>query len=635
MATVSATLLERKGTIADISSPSHVSPGATFSVSLTVRISVDTSTSISLWLQQLRPYVYAWVDNVMEKVRGDFEKKYTLSATAPTQATYVRYYVRLSYLDEGGDEWHMMDEEVFFLTTYVPWKKLEGDHIVILLQAKPPKAEQVDHALALLPYLDRAYEFLRDWTGNTPYRGLKIGIVYNSSIVDEFGQPVGGLAGNPIEMKDYPTADTTSALQPYLHELSHDFTADDLIRAGLRDTSSVREGFAELGRLYINYRFGGEFAWYLSVGDWHLSIPRFLDHLRDYEEAGSPFSEVRWNVPHPREEGEHPSDRLCGAILLAMAEVRGWGFVSRLFSDVMERVDMRPVFGDELDLVAEMNSLVYLLSLAMEYDLTSIFAYWHFPLQIDSDDDGLTDGKEIGRGLSRSDFDEDGLTDDEELTLGTRPYASDSDDDELKDGEEVTTHGTDPLKVDTDGDGLNDGDEVRKCRTDPLRVDTDGDGLGDGDETERGTDPLRTDTDNDGWNDSVDPQAGNPLVPNAIAVVAVVLIAAGLLAWRVGRGRKPSRVSTVSMTPRYSPTQTTLQPRTLYTPEQVGGMLRRVEERYNAGEIDRSRYEQLLEELVFQDAYGRWWTIDHRTGKWVQQKNGTWVEAEPPPWLQK
>jgi len=63
--------------------------------------------------------------------------------------------------------------------------------------------------------------------------------------------------------------------------------------------------------------------------------------------------------------------------------------------------------------------------------------------------------------------------------------------------------------------------------------------------------------------------------------------------------------------------------------------LRRVEERYNAGEIDRARYEQLLEELVFQDAYGRWWTIDHRTGKWVQQKNGTWVEAEPPPWLQK
>lgn len=103
----------------------------------------------------------------------------------------------------------------------------------------------------------------------------------------------------------------------------------------------------------------------------------------------------------------------------------------------------------------------------------------------------------------------------------------------------------------------------------------------------------------------------------------------------VGRGRKPSRAPTVPTTPTYSPMQTTPPARTVYTPEQIGGMLQRIEERYNAGEIDRTRYEQLLQELVFQDAYGRWWTIDHRTGKWVQQKDGAWVEAEPPPWLGK
>lgn len=89
------------------------------------------------------------------------------------------------------------------------------------------------------------------------------------------------------------------------------------------------------------------------------------------------------------------------------------------------------------------------------------------------------------------------------------------------------------------------------------------------------------------------------------------------------------------MTPTYSPTQAAPQTRTQYTPEQIGGMLQRVEERYNAGEIDRARYEQLLQELMFQDAYGRWWTIDHRTGRWVQNKDGSWVEAEPPPWLEK
>lgn len=103
----------------------------------------------------------------------------------------------------------------------------------------------------------------------------------------------------------------------------------------------------------------------------------------------------------------------------------------------------------------------------------------------------------------------------------------------------------------------------------------------------------------------------------------------------VDRGRKPSRPPRVPMTPTYSPTQTIPPTRTTYTPEQVGGMLQRIEERYNAGEIDRPRYEQLLQELVFQDAYGRWWTIDHRTGRWVQNKDGTWVESEPPPWLEK
>jgi hypothetical protein len=525
MATVSVALSERKGTIAEISYPSHVSPGATFSVFLIVRISVDTPTLIFLGLNQLRPYVAEWVDSVEEKVsRGDFDKKYTLSATAPSEGTYVSYHVQLSYWDEGADKWHTMDEvKPFFLTTYVPWKTLEGDHIVILFQVETPEMEQADHALGLLPYLDQAYELLRDWTGNTPYHGLKIGVVYDSSIVDEFGQSVGGLGGNPIQMRDYPTANATFELQWYFHELSHDFTVDDLLQAGLRDTKSVTEGFAELGRLYVDYRLGGEFAQYLSIGDWHLSIPRFFDRLRDYEEAGSPFSEVRWNVSHPREEGEYPCDYLIGAILLAIVEVRGWDFVSRLFSDVTDRVDLQPVFGDELDLMAQMNLLVYLLSLATQYDLTSVFEYWHFPLQIDSDHDGLTDGKEIGQGLSKSDFDGDGLMDDEELILGTRPYASDSDDDELRDGEEVSS-GTDPLKADTDGDGLSDGDEVGKHRTDPLKLDTDADGLGDGEEIKRGTDPLKADTDDDYWNDSIDVRPRDALIPNVVVVIAMVLV---------------------------------------------------------------------------------------------------------------
>jgi len=60
-----------------------------------------------------------------------------------------------------------------------------------------------------------------------------------------------------------------------------------------------------------------------------------------------------------------------------------------------------------------------------------------------------------------ADPDLDGLTNDQELQLGTNRTRSDSDNDGLKDGEEVRTYRSDPLKSDTDGDGYDDGTEVK------------------------------------------------------------------------------------------------------------------------------------------------------------------------------
>ena len=54
----------------------------------------------------------------------------------------------------------------------------------------------------------------------------------------------------------------------------------------------------------------------------------------------------------------------------------------------------------------------------------------------------------------------------EEIALGTDPLDFDSDNDGLKDGEEVVTYGTNPLLADTDGDGAPDGVEVT-AGTDP------------------------------------------------------------------------------------------------------------------------------------------------------------------------
>jgi hypothetical protein len=96
----------------------------------------------------------------------------------------------------------------------------------------------------------------------------------------------------------------------------------------------------------------------------------------------------------------------------------------------------------------------------------------------DSDGDGLTDARE--------DLDLDGIVDSGE----TDPFDPDSDDDSLSDGKEIDLYGTDPLDSDSDDDGLADGIEVGVFGTDPTKADTDGDGVSDGDEVADGTDPI-------------------------------------------------------------------------------------------------------------------------------------------------
>ncbi|MGM0229924.1 hypothetical protein IGJ28_002011 [Enterococcus sp. AZ091] len=156
------------------------------------------------------------------------------------------------------------------------------------------------------------------------------------------------------------------------------------------------------------------------------------------------------------------------------------------------------------------------------------------PTKVDTDGDGLTDGKEteIGTDPTKVDTDGDGFSDGEEVEKGTDPLGADSkpvkpvdpskvdtDGDSLTDGNE-TEIGTDPTKVDTDGDGFSDGEEVEKGTdpldadskpvkpVDPSKVDTDGDGLTDGKETEIGTDPTKVDTDGDGFSDGEEVEKG-------------------------------------------------------------------------------------------------------------------------------
>ncbi|GIK55909.1 MAG: hypothetical protein BroJett015_15720 [Chloroflexota bacterium] len=109
----------------------------------------------------------------------------------------------------------------------------------------------------------------------------------------------------------------------------------------------------------------------------------------------------------------------------------------------------------------------------------------------------------INYGLQ--DNDNDGLSNAKEAEFGTNPNKADTDEDGLKDGEEINSDGvrllnTDPLKPDTDNDGLLDGEEVRGNPNPPPQC-----------EPARGqyTNPAQADSDGDGQNDCIDPDSGS------------------------------------------------------------------------------------------------------------------------------
>ena len=129
-------------------------------------------------------------------------------------------------------------------------------------------------------------------------------------------------------------------------------------------------------------------------------------------------------------------------------------------------------------------------SFAPQYTLQSIAAGTSFTNfyflgsdgSIDSDGDGLSDGREI-------------------LIFGTDPAASDSDLDGLTDGDEILNAGLDALLFDTDGDGLTDAFELANnldgtdaTGKDGAQGDPDGDGISNEDEQILDTDPQAADT---------------------------------------------------------------------------------------------------------------------------------------------
>ncbi|MFX0211879.1 MAG: hypothetical protein ACFFDT_38240, partial [Candidatus Hodarchaeota archaeon] len=138
------------------------------------------------------------------------------------------------------------------------------------------------------------------------------------------------------------------------------------------------------------------------------------------------------------------------------------------------------------------------------------------PLDNDSDDDGLIDGKELVVSEIEilvfpfiayqtvyplltspvdADSDDDKLTDKFEVDNNMRPDLVDTDNDTLSDWDEIYTHDTDPRKNDTDGDGIPDNEEITAAGS--------GSGISQYN-PQHYTSALDPDTDRDGWPDGLE-----------------------------------------------------------------------------------------------------------------------------------
>ncbi len=134
------------------------------------------------------------------------------------------------------------------------------------------------------------------------------------------------------------------------------------------------------------------------------------------------------------------------------------------------------------------------------------FSYFLFG-DNDVDGDGLSNERErqLGTNPYKADTDEDGVKDfDEVEVLKSNPFVADTDGDGLHDYDESHLFNTNIASADSDNDGIEDYDEVKVYHSNPRLADTDNDGLTDREEIDRGSDPLIADSDGDGVLDSDD-----------------------------------------------------------------------------------------------------------------------------------
>jgi hypothetical protein len=302
-------------------------------------------------------------------------------------------------------------------------------------------------------YFDQAYVILQNLFGRTPSPTDESGRLVIFYIL---ARTAGGLAHYPITIGGLSLREFE--LRTPLHEIGHVFTGGGKWSC---------EWWAEFCFKFIMDNFG--------VGTYKSDA---LRELETYENIDAPFENSMRSAWLKSDGILFTTSEVMQGIIFRLCEELGYEGLRNVDFDWFYAETVRE---DAINLMKQLHT-------AFGDEAWAYFERWNFPVEEDTDNDGLSNREEIGLGTSflDNDTDWDRLSDGEELALGTDPWEDDSDGDGLIDGFEAEL-GTNPLDNDTDKDGLDDGTEVSwmigsGLNYSPLLYDTDNDGISDYDE---------------------------------------------------------------------------------------------------------------------------------------------------------
>nr|WP_238930442.1 M4 family metallopeptidase [Vibrio sp. S9_S30] len=305
------------------------------------------------------------------------------------------------------------------------------------------------------------FDLYNDWFQLSPLnQKLEMRVHYGNSYENAFWDGQRMTFGDGAN-RFYPLV----SLDIVAHEVSHGFTEQNSSLIYANQSGGINESFSDVA---------GEAAEYFMTGsnDWLVGETIFKadnQALRYFEDPTRDGNSIGHADNYYTGIDVHYSSGVFNRAFYLLATSVGWD-IQKAFTTY---VDANRFYWTPSTTYVEGACGVILAARDKGYDWQvpyNVFAQVGVTcanLPIDTDNDGMPDLWEITYGLDETDAndaaldgDNDQLTNLQEFQNKTNPTLSDTDDDGLADGVELTIHSTDPTLADTDQDTLPDGWEV-------------------------------------------------------------------------------------------------------------------------------------------------------------------------------